>query len=835
VIADPGLSPSPHLTPAPRLNQAAAAVLDFPALSSLRFHAFWILAIILAWSADTALFHAMDRWYNGPRPINGEVHQIILSLAMFGQLLGIITAPALVLIFDPVGKRNAVLLIIVVLVAGLAATAGKALIGRARPLASGGETVIHGPTGAIRRADHQSFPSGHTTTAFAMALLLATMYPRAAGLVITLAVGVALNRIITCRHFLSDVVAGGWLGLTCAGWLMTRSWILKLADRLVTAIESGMVWPSRIAPAVVRSLHPRRLAASPWTLLAVALTINLAGNAATPLWDRDEPRFATATREMMLRGDWILPTFNGDIRPDKPVLIYWLMRGSYNLFGDNPFGARLVSAIAGALAPLVLVALGRKLFDPRTALAAGWMLALSPMLIAESKLATVDALLLLSILSGMYFLVDLVLDGRYRPEHAFRNRLGFWIAMAIGGLAKGPIALAVPLVSVVVFGLFQALNPGDRALTNSRVWRSLLKRALQPLLRMGWLTGLAVLAVTVGPWLIAVQIASDGAFLKMALGRHVIERSMVPMENHAGFPGFYVVSLIALMAPWSWLLPWAGFRLAEHWRRDERIRLLAAWSLGPLLMFELVRTKLVHYYLPAYPALLLLVSSSLLHRFGDSMVAAGFRLSRWFGWVALTIGGVSILGGLALVIPGARDGLLLAAAAVFIALGIAYLTCGGYILRGRRPQALVTLFAGLAVGYLTAGAHLMPAVGQRLLIGKAAARLDELRAEHPLALWQFRDPSLVWRLESVIKVVDPLRGGPELPESVEFARRHGRYLCPMTPKQVESLAGHPELRATVVETVADSGLFGLRQRPIHLVLVEPKDQVAERSEATSKR
>src|SRR5262249_57324809 len=88
-----------------------------------------------------------------------------------------------------------------------------------------------------------------------------------------------------------------------------------------------------------------------WEALVVgllALTLNLAGNGRTSLWDRDEPRYAGCTREMRASGDWVHPTFNAEPRYHKPVLIYWLMMAGTALGGDNPFGARLVSSLAGA-------------------------------------------------------------------------------------------------------------------------------------------------------------------------------------------------------------------------------------------------------------------------------------------------------------------------------------------------------------------------------------------------------------------------------------------------------------------------------------------------------
>ena len=103
----------------------------------------------------------------------------------------------------------------------------------------------------------------------------------------------------------------------------------------------------------------------------LALVLNLAGNARTGLWDRDEPRYAVCVREMRARGDWIFPTFNGEPRYHKPVLIYWLMGLGTALGGDNPFGARLVSSLAGAVTVLGVTVLGRRMLGPRRRI--GWV------------------------------------------------------------------------------------------------------------------------------------------------------------------------------------------------------------------------------------------------------------------------------------------------------------------------------------------------------------------------------------------------------------------------------------------------------------------------------
>ncbi len=86
-----------------------------------------------------------------------------------------------------------------------------------------------------------------------------------------------------------------------------------------------------------------------------------------PLWDRDEPRNAGCAVEMLARGDWVVPVFNGELRSHKPVLLYWLMMSSYAMFGVGEFGARFWSALLGIGTVLLTYEIGRCLFDRRTA------------------------------------------------------------------------------------------------------------------------------------------------------------------------------------------------------------------------------------------------------------------------------------------------------------------------------------------------------------------------------------------------------------------------------------------------------------------------------------
>jgi 4-amino-4-deoxy-L-arabinose transferase-like glycosyltransferase len=335
----------------------------------------------------------------------------------------------------------------------------------------------------------------------------------------------------------------------------------------------------------------------PVALAILSLTINLAGNDRTGLWDRDEPRYAVAVREMRARGDWIFPTFNGEPRYHKPILIYWLMGLTTSWAGDNPFGVRLVSSIAGTAAVLGVWWLGRRLFGTRGGTLAALIYATAPIVAAEAKLATTDATLALWLL-GCQACLWVLSKRSSRPAAVL-----FWIFLNLAILTKGPVGPAfIASAAAMAWWLGWPLPPRER-------------------LHIRW--GLAGLVVLSLPWYVVVTIASRGEFLRFAVGKEILHRVGSDMETHGGFPGYYPVVSALVFYPWSALLPTA---LAGAWARrksDPALSYLLGWTIGPLILLECLRTKLIHYYLPAFPSCALLVAWLVL-----SMATEGVNIRR---------------------------------------------------------------------------------------------------------------------------------------------------------------------------------------------------------------
>lgn len=134
-----------------------------------------------------------------------------------------------------------------------------------------------------------------------------------------------------------------------------------------------------------------KLFSRPFLLVALAgLVLNLSGTWLLPLIDRDEPRFAEAAREMAARPDWVVPTFNGAPRYDKPPLIYWAQIGSYAWLGQTALAARLPAAIFATATALLILAWGRRFAAPNTALGAAFMFLTCGQMAIHGRLAVAD-------------------------------------------------------------------------------------------------------------------------------------------------------------------------------------------------------------------------------------------------------------------------------------------------------------------------------------------------------------------------------------------------------------------------------------------------------------
>jgi len=326
------------------------------------------------------------------------------------------------------------------------------------------------------------------------------------------------------------------------------------------------------------------------------------------LIDRDEPRFAEASREMIERGDYVVPHFNNDLRLDKPPLAYWAQMASYRIFGENDFAARFPSAVAAALVALSIFGWGRRIGGERVGWWAAIIFTLSLETFIHAKAAVADMWLVLFVTTAHWSGYELLRDwfgagsntvsARPAPLSGAPYRhvvwwLAFWVSLALGFLAKGPIAWTA-LLTLAATKFFARDLPLGRRFKFGR--------------------GIVLMLVIVALWGIPALIQTHGQFLSVGLGRHVVTRSFVTMEGHGlnSIGGyflllpFYFVAIFVSFFPWSIKLPW----LIKTLRRDhDKIdNYLFAGTAIVFIIFTLVSTKLPHYTLPAFPLLALLLA-----------------------------------------------------------------------------------------------------------------------------------------------------------------------------------------------------------------------------------
>ncbi len=333
-------------------------------------------------------------------------------------------------------------------------------------------------------------------------------------------------------------------------------------------------------------------------IATMCLVLYLVGNDQVSLWDRDEAWYAQTAREMVDRGDYVVPTFNDQPRFRKPVLIYWLIAAAYAVFGDNEFGARFFSGVAGTVTCLLTYRLGVRMGGRKVGLAAAMMLAVAPFMVVESKLATTDAVLTATLVGAMSCVWELHVAG-----FSWRRSLAFWFLTGVAVMIKGPFGPA-----------FLATAIG--------AWL-LLCRERSVLGRMNWLAGIGLATAVCLPWGIAIWLATDGEFYRVAIGEQALGHSLSAMNDHRGFPGYYVVLALGGLMPWSFLFPqaFAGARRCA-WDAGPGGFLLG-WIFGPMIMLEVMRTKLPQYYLPAFPACAILIARGTI-----AFNAAGNRLAQ---------------------------------------------------------------------------------------------------------------------------------------------------------------------------------------------------------------
>jgi 4-amino-4-deoxy-L-arabinose transferase-like glycosyltransferase len=373
--------------------------------------------------------------------------------------------------------------------------------------------------------------------------------------------------------------------------------------------------------------------------VAGAMSTRLATLGLYPVMDTTEARYAEIARKMVELGDWITP-WHDYATPfwGKPPLSIWLTAGSFRMFGESEFAARLPHFLCALLVIALIWDWSRRRSPREAALAAGLLVGSALFFVAAAAVMTDMTLTLGTTLAMRGFWLGLHGSDRERR----RERWLLFLGLGIGLLAKGPVAMVFVGLPIAAWAI------ATGAFT--RILRSL-----------PWLRGTLLMLLLTVPWYLAAEYRTPGFLEYFLIGEHW-KRFLVPgwtgdLYGSAHAYPWGSVWLFAVVAclPWSLILPLAaiaGRRGATHAAEppDRALTLyLLLWGLTPCVFFSAARNILWTYVLPGLPALSLLGAIWLARRFDFTRVAGVVAVGLWAMPIALCAFLVYLQH------PGARD------------------------------------------------------------------------------------------------------------------------------------------------------------------------------------
>lgn len=322
----------------------------------------------------------------------------------------------------------------------------------------------------------------------------------------------------------------------------------------------------------------------------------------------DEAKNAECAREMLVSGDYIMPYFNGQLRTDKPPLHYFFMATAYKMFGVSAFSARFFSAVFGALTILISFLFCGKYLGER----AGWLSALvllsSLHFNFQMRMSVPDPYLIFFMTAGFMCFYTFLVEKRT-----------FWILLmyvcfGLGLLTKGPIAVALPGLIMLVF----------------LIWTKRFNWAMIRTFQIP--AGIIIVLLISLPWYWLNYKASNGLWTEGFFFKHNLQRFSDTMEGHGGFFLLPLIMVIAGLLPLGIFCIQAMF-LAWKQRANEVLLYCLSIVLGIIIFFSFSQTKLPNYTAPAYPFLAILLAYLLSELDGQNF---SLKKAKWaFGFYTI--------------------------------------------------------------------------------------------------------------------------------------------------------------------------------------------------------
>jgi 4-amino-4-deoxy-L-arabinose transferase-like glycosyltransferase len=334
----------------------------------------------------------------------------------------------------------------------------------------------------------------------------------------------------------------------------------------------------------------------PLRLIAYAILASLLylpGLGRPALWEPDEGRYGEIAREMALTRDYVTPRDDFELYFEKPPLVYWAEAAAIDVFGVNEFAVRFPAALFSVGQVVVTAALAEVMFNATAGFLAAVVLALMPLFYGFAKFATLDPALALFLTAALAAFYLAARDGPFSRASA-RNWMMLSAAMlALGTLAKGPVALMLAGAIVVV-------------------WLAMEGR-LREIAQMPLVSCFVIYAVIVLPWFVLMEARNPGFLTFFFIHEHL--QRYVSSTEHGWGLWFFIPIVIGGAWPWIFFVPlgWSAMRVEDVSQSDRRsaANFLAIWFVVVFVFFSIPRSKLGSYILPALPPLAIIVGYGL--------------------------------------------------------------------------------------------------------------------------------------------------------------------------------------------------------------------------------
>jgi 4-amino-4-deoxy-L-arabinose transferase-like glycosyltransferase len=374
----------------------------------------------------------------------------------------------------------------------------------------------------------------------------------------------------------------------------------------------------------------------------------------------DEPRYAQVAREMLDRHDWITPTLGGHAWLEKPPLYYWQAMLAYSVLGVSDVAARVPAAIDATLLVLAVYFFFRR-FRRGVEVDAALIAASCAGVIGYAHAASMDMAL------AAAFAIGMLAWWTWRETDKRTYLALFYVFMALGMLAKGPVA---PFLAGAVIVMF-----------------ALAAREPRLVVRTLWWPGILLFCAVSLPWNHRVQVRNPQFFREFIL-QHNLARFSSDLYHHRE-PFWYYLPVTALaLVPWTVFVIAAFVRSVRVWWAERKsvsaepdlelqLSLFACcWLIVPVVFFSLSRSKLPGYILPAAPAGAGLLAEYLRQSFGDE---EGRAVSKWLAVLHALVAAAPIIPSvlIAYLITQHR---LPAGRPMLVALAVAFVLCAAIAL-----------------------------------------------------------------------------------------------------------------------------------------------------------